>query len=374
MNVEVVKVDIPANESKNYPIIIGRNILDTLGSLIKQYTKARKALVITNKTIYPLFGERIKTSLNKENIDSNFVILEDGEKYKDIKSLELIWKESIKYKLERKDVIIALGGGVIGDITGFAAATYLRGIDFVQIPTTLLAQVDSSVGGKVAINHEYGKNLIGAFYQPKLVLTDTETLNSLPVNELKVGLAEVLKYAFIEKSCGLQETDLDLTDYLSSRKNEIFSLEPSTIKELVKYCCQLKATVVNKDEKEAGLRAILNFGHTIGHAVEKCSNYRNITHGQAVAIGMKGAFYIAGEKGLISENHFNSSLNFINSYEMDYKIPDNIKLEDLIQAMYLDKKVLSKKIRFVLPVNTGEVEIFDDINERMIETALNALL
>ena len=282
---QIVKVEIPQQQEYSYPIIIGENILDKVGEFVKQYTKGenelaslapasqpKKLLIVTNKTVYPLYGEKIKTSLLEEGFEIDFVILEDGEKYKDIHSLETIWQRAIEFKLERKDAIIALGGGVVGDVTGFAASTYLRGIDFVQMPTTLLAQVDSSVGGKVAVNNKLGKNLIGSFYQPKFVLTDSSTLKTLPVDELKVGLAEVLKYGMIEKSCGLSGFNTSLLEYLKQNKDAIFALNTDIIQELVKYCCELKAAVVNKDEKEAGLRAILNFGHTIGHAVEKCSN------------------------------------------------------------------------------------------------------
>jgi 3-dehydroquinate synthase len=373
MNKEVVKVEIAPNEERNYSIIIGENILGETGTLIKSNLKAGKILVTTNNTIYSLFGEEIKSSLERENLISEFVILDDGEKYKNLNSLELIWKRAIEFKLERKDAILALGGGVIGDITGFAASTYLRGIDFVQVPTTLLAQVDSSVGGKVAINHELGKNLIGAFYQPKLVVSDIKTLKTLPVEELKVGLAEILKYGFIEKSCNSKEKTLDLINYLSEYRDAIFSLESDIVWNLVKYCCQLKASVVNQDEKEAGLRAILNFGHTIGHSIEKCSGYKNYSHGQAVAIGMRGAFYIAKEKDLITEEYFNLSLNLINNYGLGYKISNNIMIKDLMEAMLVDKKVLAGKIRFILPVNCAEVSIFSDIDNEIIYRALEKL-
>lgn len=373
MKTETVKVEIPASKPTDYPIIIGENILYETGSYIKKYSKAKKILIVTNETIYPLFYEKVKASLEKEDLIPEILILKDGEKYKNIESLESIWKKAIESRLERKDAILALGGGVVGDITGFAAASYLRGIDFIQVPTTLLAQVDSSVGGKVAINHESGKNLIGAFYQPKLVLTDTATLNTLPLKELKVGLAEVLKYGFIEKSCGLKETDLNLINYLNQNKDKIFSLDSDTMKQLIKYCCQLKAAVVNQDEKEAGLRAILNFGHTIGHAIEKCSGYGNITHGEAVAIGMKGAFYIAAEKELIDQNYCELSLDLINLYGLDYKIPETIKINDLKDAMLLDKKVLSNKIRFVLPIDPGRVDIFNDVTDKTIYLAIEKL-
>ncbi|MFH0703144.1 MAG: 3-dehydroquinate synthase [bacterium] len=374
MNNETVKVAIPGDKAKNYNIIIAQDIIKHTGIFIKKSLKAEKILVITNETICSLFGNELKQSLEDQNLTYDFVILKDGEEYKKIESLELIWTKAIEFKLERKDAILALGGGVIGDISGFAAATYLRGIDFIQMPTTLLAQVDSSVGGKTAINHKLGKNLIGAFYQPKLVLTDTNTLKSLPDMQLKVGLAEVLKYGFIEKSCNLNEPELNLTKFLENKKQAIFSKNPAILTELIKYCCKLKAAVVNQDEKESGLRVILNFGHTIGHAIEKCTNYELFNHGQAVAIGMTGAFYIAKDKNLISEDYLNSSLNLINLFGLgDYKIPQNIKIADLMNAMQVDKKVLFNKIRFILPVKIAEVEIFNDIEEKLIYSGLEKL-
>jgi len=370
---QTVKVEIPEQQAYFYPIIIGENILDKVGELVKIYIKAQKLLIVTNKTVYPLYCEKVKESLLKEGFEIEFVILEDGEKHKNIHSLEAIWQKAIEFKLERKDAFIALGGGVVGDVTGFAAATYLRGIDFVQIPTTLLSQVDSSVGGKVAINNNLGKNLIGSFYQPKFVLTDISTLKTLSESELKVGLAEVLKYGMIENSCGLNGLNTTFLQYLKQNKDAIFTLNTDIIQELVKYCCELKAVVVNKDEKEAGLRAILNFGHTIGHSIEKCSNYENINHGQAIAIGMKGALFISKARKLIDENYYKSCMELLELYGMDYKIPKSISSEALYDAMQGDKKVLSGKIRFVLSTGESEVDIFNDVNKETVIETLNTL-
>jgi len=371
--IQTVKVEIPQQLGYFYPIIIGENILDKVGEPVKNYTKAKKLLIVTNKTVHPLYGKKIKASLLKEGFEIDFVILEDGEKHKNIHSLETIWQKAIEFKLERKDAIVALGGGVIGDVTGFAASTYLRGIDFGQIPTTLLSQVDSSVGGKVAINNKLGKNLIGSFYQPKFVLTDISTLKTLSVEELKVGLAEVLKYGMIEKSCGLNGLNISLIEYLKQNKEAIFALNTNTLQELVKYCCELKAAVVNKDEKEAGLRAILNFGHTIGHAIEKCSNYENINHGQAIAIGMKGTLFISKARKLIDENYYKTCLELLDLYGMDYKINKSINPEALYEAMLGDKKVLSGKIRFVLSTGESEVDVFNDVDKEIIFKALKTL-
>ena len=366
-------VNIPQEKEKSYPIIIGKDLLDDISAAIKNHTKAQKFLIITNPTVYALYGEKVKNSLLKNNFVYEILILQDGEKHKNITNLEQIWTKSIECRLERKDCILALGGGVIGDIAGFAASTYLRGIDFIQVPTTLLAQVDSSVGGKVAINHPLGKNLIGAFYQPKLVYTDISTLSSLPVEQLKVGLAEVLKYGFIETSCNLKDQNHDFTSFLEENRENIFSYNPETLAQVIEYSCKLKAAVVNQDEKEAGLRAILNFGHTIGHAVEKCSKYEMYNHGEAVAIGMKGAFYIAYDMELIDQAYLNSSLSLIEQYGLDLKIPKSIEIQHLLDAMLLDKKVLSKKIRFILPIDKARVDIFSEVNENTLISALQKL-
>lgn len=371
MNKKVVNVEIKEKAAFSYPIIIGDNVLDEIGNLIKQNLKAKKLMVITNTTVFRLYGEQVKNSLSKEGFIFDFIVLKDGEKYKNMDSLSKIWDKAIEFRLDRKDIFIALGGGVIGDITGFAAATYLRGIDFVQIPTTLLAQVDSSVGGKVAINHFFGKNLLGAFYQPKLVLADIETLKTLPVKELKTGLAEVLKYSFIEKTCGLN-TDSFLS-FLKKNKDNIYALNTDIMSELVEHCCKLKASVVYQDEKETGLRAILNLGHTIGHAIEKSTNYEQFTHGEAVAIGLKGAFLLSRNLEKIDENYLQSALELIKNYDLEYKIPRNITIDSILQSMAYDKKVIASKKRFVLPVKKAGVEIFNNIKDEEICSILSLL-
>lgn len=368
-----LRVEIPRTKSFHYPIFIGNEIIENSGNYLKEIIRGKKLLIVSNQKIFSLYGEKLSAALEKFDYKLKFLLIEEGEEYKNINSLEKIWTRAIELKLERTDAIIALGGGVIGDVTGFAAATYLRGIDFIQIPTTLLAQVDSSVGGKVAVNHNFGKNLIGNFYQPRAVITDVSTLNSLPFSEIKVGLAEVLKYAFIEKSCGLEGSGNSFLEFLDKNKELIISLDCSTIETLVKHCCELKAIVVNKDEKETGLRAILNFGHTIAHAIEKCYSYKGINHGEAVAIGMKGAFFLAQQRNYIDEKYYEYCINLLNKYEMNYKIDKKITPKSIYNAMQLDKKVQAGKIRFVLPVNQSEVKVFNDITENEIIKAVNFL-
>jgi len=378
MNIEDLKqnqvvVEIPVQKSYFYPILIGENTLDFVAEVVRQHTKAKKVLMVTNETVFPLYGKKIENLLKKSGFEVEVFELNDGEKFKNTSSLEKIWEKAIEIKLERKDAIVALGGGVVGDIAGFAAATYLRGIDFVQIPTTLLSQVDSSVGGKVAVNSPLGKNLIGNFYQPKAVLTDIATLKTLSERELKVGLAEVLKYALIENSCGLSKKGENFAQFLTTNKDKIFAIDKDIIAKTVKYCCELKASVVNQDEKEAGLRAILNFGHTIGHAVEKCCRYEGINHGEAIAIGMKGALHLSKKRNLISEEYYDFCLEFLNFYGMNYKIAANISSEDLCNAMLSDKKVQSGKTRFVLPVGDFSVKLFDDVSKEDVLESLKIL-
>lgn len=359
-----LKVQIPQKNSYAYDILIGENLLEKADEIVKNYTKANKFLIVTNATIAKLYKE----SLNIKN--AVWVILPDGEEYKNFDSLKKILDAAVENKLERKDCIIAFGGGVVGDMAGVAAATYMRGCDFIQIPTTLLAQVDSSVGGKVAINHEHGKNLIGAFYQPKLVIADISVLKTLDLRQLKTGLAEVLKYAFIEKSCKSQ-LNYRLFDFLKQNKELIYDLNPHIIAELVNICCSLKACVVNEDETEKGLRAILNLGHTFAHAIENLTNYTAYTHGEAVAAGLKMVFKLATKKNLIEENYYQKAMELIENYDI---IPalNNFDKEEFYSEMFLDKKASDGKIRFVLPVKENEVKIFNDILKEEIFEIINA--
>ena len=355
-----ITVRTPAKGENEYPIIIGENIIKSAQNYINRHSGANKYLIVTNNTINDILGEKLKIE------NSEKLILPDGEEFKNFDTLQKIIDKAIEIKLERKDAIIAFGGGVIGDMAGFAAATYQRGIDFIQIPTTLLAQVDSSVGGKVAINHKEGKNLIGNFYQPKVVLADTSVLKTLDKRQLKTGLAEVVKYAFIEKTCNSQEF-FNFYDFLKEKKELLLNSDINTLAQVVEICCRLKSAVVYQDENEKGLRAILNFGHTFAHAIEKVTNYKTYTHGEAVAIGMKMAFNLSAKMKLIEESYKNESIDLIKSYNLIQKLDINIQLDTVMAAMKLDKKVQSSKVRFVLPVGQGSVEIFDNIDENLIK-------
>lgn len=354
-----VNVKIKPQKESSYPIFICEKLLDNAYTYISQYTKAKRFLVVTNDTVYALYGKKLI------NENSEFIILPDGEVYKNMEMLNKILDKALEIKLERKDAIIALGGGVIGDMAGFAASVYQRGIDFIQIPTTLLAQVDSSVGGKVAVNHSLGKNMIGSFYQPKLVLADTDTLNTLDIRQFKTGLAEVLKYAFIEKTCNAS-CDYHLFEFLSENKYEIYKKNHSVLKELIRICCELKSSVVNQDEKEKGLRAILNFGHTYAHAIEKLTNYEKYTHGEAVSVGMYMIFNLAKKINAVSESYYNSAIKLLENYELLSSVEEKFNPELFYETMKSDKKVADKTINFVLPVGEKEVEIRNNIDKNLV--------
>lgn len=354
-----LKVKIKAQEESSYNIYIGENLLDNIYELIEKHTCANKFLVVTNDTIFSLYGDKLR------NEKSEFVILPDGEIYKNMDTLNRILDRAFEVKLERKDCIIALGGGVIGDMAGFAASIYQRGIDFIQVPTTLLAQVDSSVGGKVAVNHAEGKNLIGSFYQPKAVIADITTLNTLDERQFKTGLSEVLKYAFIEKSCK-NEDYFHFMSFLLVNKDQILKKNPIVLKQMIYICCKLKASVVNQDEKEKGLRAILNLGHTYAHAIEKLTGYDKYTHGEAVSVGMRCIFDLARSLGYISQEYYQSALDLICEFELLTETDEIFLEEEFYCAMLGDKKVSDGKINFVVPVSNGVVEIKNNIDKNVL--------
>lgn len=354
-----VEVKIQGTKESSYPIIIDKNLLDNAYEYIKKYTKAKKFLVVTNDTIYKIYGEQLT------NENAEFCVLKDGETYKNMESLNRILNKALEIKLERKDAIIALGGGVIGDMAGFAASIYQRGIDFIQVPTTLLAQVDSSVGGKVAVNHPLGKNMIGAFYQPKLVLADTNTLNTLDLRQFKTGLSEVLKYAFIEKSCNSNE-NFNLYTFLEENKDKIYQKDQTILKQLIEICCKLKSAVVNQDEKEKGLRAILNFGHTYAHAIENITHYEKYTHGEAVSIGMKLIFDLAKDLNKISKEYYQQSIKLLKDYDLLIDLDFKPNKENFYTSMQSDKKVSNQTINFVIPTNEKEVEIINNIDKNLV--------
>ncbi|TAN44113.1 MAG: 3-dehydroquinate synthase [Nitrospirae bacterium] len=355
---ESVRVELG---ERSYDIIIGEGNLDSLGERSRPFGFSRAA-IISNPTVFDIYGERALFSLGKSGLSCDTVLIPDGESYKDFSWCYHILSELLKNRHDRKSCLFALGGGVIGDITGFAASLYMRGISFVQIPTTLLAQVDSSVGGKTGVNHPAGKNMIGSFYQPKLVLIDTSTLKTLPQREVLCGMAEVLKYGVIK--------DAELFDFMERRCADLLSLKEDAVAYIVKRSCEIKADVVSEDEKESGLREILNYGHTVGHAIETETSYSKYLHGEAVAIGMCSAARLAVELGLMKHEDAERIKSVVEAYGLPSSVPSGTDINALIGHMKLDKKAVSGNIKFVLPEKIGRVKIVKGVSESTIKKAL----
>jgi 3-dehydroquinate synthase len=333
---------------RSYPIWVGDGILERLGEALHAVDFPRQVAVITNPTVHGLHGERVLNALARDGYAASVVMIPDGEEYKSLRTLEQIYDALIGGGFDRYCGLIALGGGVVGDITGFAAATFLRGVPYVQVPTTLLSQVDSSVGGKTAINHPLGKNLIGAFYQPRHVHIDVSTLETLPKREFSAGMAEVIKYGIIR--------DADFFAWLAAHADRLRQRERAALVQAVKRSCQIKADIVELDEKESSLRAILNYGHTFGHAVETLAGYGEIRHGEAIAIGMSVAARIANELGLCTLGQVAAIDALLKAFALSVT-PPPFSLADYLQAMGRDKKVKAGVLRFVLNRGIGDCQV-----------------
>lgn len=345
----------------SYSIIIDRDILSQVGTLISKVISPRKAIIITDKIVEPLYGNVVLNSLSECKFDVKLVSLETGEEQKSMAMAEVLYESLFDHEMDRKSLIVALGGGVLGDLTGFVASTFMRGIPFIQIPTTLLAQVDSSIGGKVAVNHPRGKNMIGCFYQPKAVFIDTDTLRTLPKAEITAGMVEVIKYGMIK--------DAVFFEYIEKHLPEILELEPAVLEEIIYNSCKVKTHVVELDEKEEGLRAILNYGHTIGHALEALTSYKKYRHGDAVAMGMIYASKIAMEMNLADESVLKRQESLFVKLGLSLKDTE-LNPDDIVSILYQDKKTIGGKLRFVLPTEIGTVVINDRVNEGTILKAL----
>jgi 3-dehydroquinate synthase len=342
---------------RSYDIHIGSDMLGELGKKVMDFKFSRVAL-ISNPTVYGLYGGTLLKALKENRQDVSAVIIPDGEGYKDLLWAYYIYGELLKRKLDRASAIIAIGGGVIGDIAGFVASTYMRGVSFIQVPTTLLAQVDSSVGGKTGVNHPLGKNMIGAFYQPRLVWSDVSTLRTLPKREFLAGMSEVIKYGVI--------WDERLFRYLEENRTKILDLEKEALTHIIKRSCEIKAEVVSKDEREGGLRAVLNYGHTIGHAIETATGYTTYIHGEAVAIGMHSAARLALSLGMMDKSAVERIRSLIVSYELPAEVPPDLGPEKLLSSMQLDKKAVAGKMKFVLPEKIGSVKTLNVDDKAMI--------
>jgi 3-dehydroquinate synthase len=347
---------------RSYPIHIGSGLLSQT-DLILPHLAQKRAVIVTNTTVAPLYLDRLMAALQSAGVEVSPVVLPDGEAYKNWETLNLIFDALLTQRAERKTTLIALGGGVIGDMTGFAAASYQRGVPFIQIPTTLLSQVDSSVGGKTGINHPLGKNMIGAFYQPQLVLADTDTLKTLPPRELSAGLAEVIKYGLI--------WDADFLAWLEANMDKLRALDPAAITHAIYRSCEIKAQVVGEDEREGGIRAILNLGHTFGHAIETGMGYGNWLHGEAVGAGMVLAVETSQRLGWLTEADVARTRALIRAAGLPDVAPD-LGVDTWLDYMGHDKKVEGGKMRFVLLKKLGEAVITADVPTDVLTGVLSA--
>lgn len=338
---DTVRIELPDN--RHYEIRIGSGLLDEQASW-QALPKAAAAVIVTNETVAPLYAERLRAQLRGVYARVDLVVLPDGERHKDWASLNRICDHLLGEALDRKTVLFALGGGVIGDMTGFAAAIYMRGVPFVQVPTTLLAQVDSSVGGKTAINHPLGKNMLGAFYQPERVIADLDTLDTLPDRELRAGLAEVIKYGPI--------ADAGFLCWIEDNLEALLARDKAVLGYAVRRSCEIKAEVVGQDEREQGLRAILNFGHTLGHAIESGLGYGTWLHGEAVACGMVLAADLSHRMGLMPAEFVTRLRSLVDRTGLPV-VPPRLGSDRYLQLMRVDKKAEAGAIRFVLIESLG---------------------
>ena len=347
-------------QERRYPILIGNGLLQDERSY--PVKRGERVMIVTNPTVAQFYLDTVTFALKKRGCEVDHVLLPDGEKYKTLESLNLIFTALLQGNHGRDTTIIALGGGVIGDVAGFAAASYQRGVRLVQIPTTLLSQVDSSVGGKTAVNHELGKNMIGAFYQPSMVIIDTHTLGTLPKREVNAGLAEVIKYGAI--------LDYEFFEWLEAHIDELVALNNESLQHCIARCCQIKADVVARDETEKGDRALLNLGHTFGHAIETHLGYGNWLHGEAVSTGMMMAAALSEQLGDISVADVSRLEKLLARANLPTLSPDSMQPEDYLPHMMRDKKVLAGKLRLVLLKSLGQAYIVTDTDKDLVLNAI----
>ncbi len=359
MSEKVIKVNL---KEKSYNIFIKENILSVSGNCIGQLKIGKKILLVTQNKVPSIWVQKVKNSLLKKGFKVFVLVLQSGEGHKDLNTLLKIVNFAIKNKFERSDSFCAVGGGVVSDLTGFAASIYYRGINFICIPTTLLGMVDAAIGGKTAVNIKEGKNLLGTFYQPKIVIIDPKTLRTLSKREFLVGMGEVIKYALLEKTAKTKFSKNSFFKFLEDKREKILKLHTKELLQIIYYSAFVKAQVVSKDEKESNLRAILNLGHTFAHGIEQAFNYKRYTHGEAVSIGMCLASKLAFKQNLISKVSLDSVVSLISDYGLPVRLEKPFNLNKIIKSMLLDKKNKDGKFRFVLPIDKiGKVEIISGV-------------
>lgn len=353
------RIDIALGE-RSYPIYIGANLLERSAELMGKLLPS-DLLIVTNTTVEPLYGQLVAQACQRAGKRVSVLALPDGEQHKTLETASRIFDALVAGRFNRDAALIALGGGVIGDIVGFAAACYQRGIDFIQVPTTLLAQVDSSVGGKTGVNHPGGKNLIGAFHQPRAVIADTATLTTLPPREYRAGLAEVVKYGFIY--------DVSFLAWLEANASALCARDAASLVYAIRRSCEIKAEVVAQDEREHGLRAILNFGHTFGHAIETAAGYGEWLHGEAVAAGMAIAIDMSRRLGALTHADAERSIRLMHALELPTE-PPRIGAQRALELMGMDKKVLKGQLRLVLLKRLGEADVTAEYSRDVLHQTL----
>lgn len=358
---KTLQVKLGQDGERSYPIYIGQDLLGK-SELIEPYVAGSQVLMVTNETIAPLYLDKAKKMFASYQLET--VILPDGEKYKNLDELNKIYDALLSAKFDRTCTLVALGGGVVGDMTGFAAASYQRGVNFIQIPTTLLAQVDSSVGGKTGVNHPKGKNMIGAFHQPRCVIADSDTLNTLEDKQLSAGIAEVIKYGLIR--------DMEFTRWLEEHMHKLLERDPEALSYAIEISCRCKAEIVAADEKEGGVRALLNLGHTFGHAIETSAGYGNWLHGEAVATGMLMAADLSMRMGNLTEHDVERVDNILDMAMLPTRAPHHMDYDHFIELMAVDKKVRDGKINFVLFNKLGDAMITSDYDPELLRETIEA--
>lgn len=344
---------------RSYPIYIDSKLLGQ-AELIQQHIPGNSALIVSNETVAPLYLEKTQSMLS--GLKHEVVILPDGEKYKNLEVLNQIYDGLLRNRFDRNTTVIALGGGVVGDMAGFAAASYQRGVHLIQIPTTLLSQVDSSVGGKTGVNHALGKNMIGAFYQPRAVIADTDTLDTLADRELSAGLAEIIKYGLI--------CNINFFEWLEKNMQALLSRDKQALSYAIEVSCQTKADVVAADERESGKRALLNLGHTFGHAIENGMGYGEWLHGEAVGAGMCMAATLSEQRGWMKPEETQRTINLIAQARLPVKAPETMTSDQFLALMSVDKKVLDGVLRLVLMKGIGQSIVSDDFKTEDIVNAI----
>jgi len=345
---------------RSYPIFIGSGLIDN-AELISPYVVGSQVMIVTNDIVAPLYLDRVKALFSA--FDVSVTILPDGERYKNLETMNKIFDQLLENRHTRKTTLVALGGGVVGDMTGFAAACYQRGVEFIQIPTTLLSQVDSSVGGKTGVNHPLGKNMIGAFHQPKAVIIDIDTLNTLPKQEVSAGIAEIIKYGLIR--------DLSFFEWLESNMDGLYALDSEAVTYAIEVSCQCKASVVSEDEKEGGVRAILNLGHTFGHAIETHMGYGVWLHGEAVATGMVMAADLSCRQGWMKQKDVQRIIALLKRVNLPVTSPEEMNVELFKSLMAVDKKVLDGRVRLVLMSKIGDAVVTDEFDSSSFDETLS---